>query len=60
MNSLVQNLLVLSDLEEEDAELNKLGLSQEEIEGYKEFFLENFLKENDKNDLHVPVSEMSA
>jgi hypothetical protein len=42
MTELIAYLLVLQEIEKDKKDLRKLGLTEEEIEGYIEFYAENF------------------
>ena len=44
MQGLVDYLLLLEDQKREREQLEKLGLTPEEIDGYFEFYLENYYK----------------
>lgn len=52
----MQNLLAVLEIEEEKRELRNLGLTAEEVEGYVEFFIENYLE--DSNDLQISVPSL--
>ena len=40
------NLAILAEIEEDKRDLKSMNLSQEEIDGYIDFFIENYFKEN--------------
>jgi hypothetical protein len=42
MKQLITYLLVLQEIEQDKKDLKTLGLTEEEIEGYIEFYAENF------------------
>lgn len=42
MNHNAINLLLTLEIQEEEKELRVLGLSEEEIQGYLDFFIENY------------------
>ncbi len=44
MDKLVKYLETLQEIETEKKELRKLGLSEEEISGYLDFFFNNFFE----------------
>lgn len=54
------DLLVQLELQLDIKELKELGLSQEEVEGYLDFFLDNYFppKKEVKNDLRVHMPEV--
>ena len=45
MRNLVEMLDGLNDLVEDKSELRALGLTEEEVEGYEEFFYEHYFTE---------------
>ena len=52
----MQNLLAVLEIEQEKKDLHKLGLTAEEIDGYVDFFIDNYLE--DLNDLQLQVPNM--
>lgn len=50
MDNLVKYLEVLQEIEEEKKELRKLGLTEEDIAGYLDFFFFNFWPINNLGD----------
>lgn len=53
----MQNLLAVLEIEQEKKDLHKLGLTAEEIEGYVDFFIDNYL-EDINNDLPISVPSL--
>ena len=41
----MSNLLAVLEIEQEKRELQKLGLAAEEIDGYIEFFMDNYIED---------------
>ena len=52
-------LAILAEMEEDKLELVNLGLSTDEVDGYIDFFIENYFREGDINDhSHLRMSRM--
>lgn len=56
----MQEILIQLELQQDIKELKKLGLLEEEIHGYLEFFSDSYFppKKKVKNDLRISVSKV--